>query len=277
MSTERFVVAGDGLTLHCVLDGEPSDRTPVLCLPGLTRTNRDFEHVTEAWAADRLVAAVSLRGRGRSGVDPTGASYALDTYVDDVIAVLDDIGIDRAVLIGTSLGGLLALWTAYRHPTRVAGLVLNDIGPELQQEGLDRIRSYAGKLPPVADWDEAVAQTRALGRADFPDWGDDEWAYATRLRYRETPDRRVVLDHDPVVAAGRLATDDPWAVFAAVAEHPMLLVRGALTDLLAPATVAQMQAFHSGLEVVEVPNRGHAPTLGEPVAADAVRRFLSHH
>jgi pimeloyl-ACP methyl ester carboxylesterase len=274
MVEDRFVAAPDGRQLHCAVYGRPTDHLPVLGLPGLTRTNRDFEHVAPGWAHDRLVVALSLRGRGRSEVDPTAESYGLDTYVGDVEAVLDAFGLDRVVLVGTSLGGLVALWAAHRLPERVAGMVINDIGPELQPEGLARIQGYAGKLPPVQDWPGAVAQARLTGEQAYPDWGDAEWDHFAHLVYREDADGRPVLDHDPAVASGRLAEDDPWVVFASSADRPLLLVRGALTDLLAPTTVEQMQALHPGMEVVEVAGRGHAPTLGEPDAAEAVQRFL---
>jgi pimeloyl-ACP methyl ester carboxylesterase len=271
---DHFVAARDGVQLFVAIHGAPSDRPPVVCIPGLTRNGRDFEAVAPALAADRLVAVVDLRGRGRSGWDPSGESYALDTYVDDVVHVLDDLGLVRALVVGTSLGGFVAMWLAARHPARVAAVVLNDIGPELQTEGLERIRSYAGQLPDVTGWSDAVAQTRLVGEVAFPDYTDADWERTARRLYRET-DGRVAIDHDPGVAAGRLSQDDPWEIFVASRELPMLLVRGALTDLLAPTTVAQMVALHPRLEVVEVPNRGHAPTLEEPVARDALLAFVA--
>jgi pimeloyl-ACP methyl ester carboxylesterase len=271
---DRFVTTADGRRLHCVRYGRPGGRVAVVCLPGLTRNNRDFEDVAPRLAVDREVVAVSLRGRGRSDVDPSGGSYALDVYVDDVVAVLDQLGLARVVLVGTSLGGLTSLWFAARHPHRVAGVVLNDVGPELQAEGLARIRSYAGKLPPVSSWEEAAAQARSIGEAAFPDWTDADWERAARQRYRERGGM-VEADHDPAVASGRLSDEDPWYVFAVSAGIPMLLLRGELTDLLAPSTVERMRAFHPGLEVVEVPVRGHAPMLDEPVAIAALTDFLA--
>jgi pimeloyl-ACP methyl ester carboxylesterase len=260
--------------LHVVVHGEPTDATPLLCVPGLTQNNRAFEPVAPALATDRLVAALSLRGRGRSDRDPTGASYALDQYVEDVVAVLDDLGWPRAALLGTSLGGLTSLWTAWRAPERVERLVLNDVGVELQEDGLRRIARDARNVTPVGSWAEAATQARAVGAIVFPDYTGDDWAAVARQRYVEADDGRIVLDYDPAVASGRLADDDPLLVLGACADLPILLVRGALTDLLAPETVDLMRAVVPGMAVVEVPNRGHAPSLTEPVALDALVRFL---
>jgi pimeloyl-ACP methyl ester carboxylesterase len=272
---ERFVAAADGLRLHLVCYGEASGRTPVLCVPGLTQNNKVFERVAPALASDRPVATLSLRGRGRSGRDATGVSYSLDRYVDDVLVVLDELEWEQAVLLGTSLGGLTSMWTTWRAPERVSALVLNDIGPELQEEGLRRIAAYARNVVPVNTWTEAAAQAKEVGAIVFPDYTDDEWMEAARQRYVETGDGHIVLDYDPAIASGRLPGDDPWLVFAACSDKPLLLIRGALTDLLAPATVELMRAVAPALEYVEVPTRGHAPTLTEAVAADALRAFVA--
>src|SRR5262245_40178118 len=275
MARDHFVDAPDGLTLHAAVHGIPTSRLPAVCVPGLTRNSRDFEGVAPMLAGERVVVAADLRGRGRSGRDATGASYALDTYVDDVIRMADDLALERFALIGTSLGGLVALWLAADHADRVAAIVLNDIGPELQPEGAERIRSYAGKLPPVTGWADAVAQMRVVNEVAFPDFGDADWERAARRAYRETDDGTVELDHDLAVAQGRLSDRDAWEVFAATRDVPMLLVRGDVTDVLSPVTVSGMEALHPGLEVVGVPDRGHAPTLEEPVARAAVAHFLA--
>jgi pimeloyl-ACP methyl ester carboxylesterase len=273
--TERFVDASDDLRIHAVVYGDPTARRPVLCIPGLTQNARAFEDVAPGLALERAVAVVSLRGRGRSGRDPTGRSYALDRYVDDVLVVLDALGWGEAVLLGTSLGGLTALWANWRAPERVAAIVLNDVGTALQEDGRQRISKNARDVAPARDWGEAAAHTEALGAVVYPDFGPDDWLRLARQRYVETDDGAIVPDYDPAIASGRLADDDPVLVFSAAATKPVLLLRGELTDLLAPETVELMRAVAPGMRVVEVPDRGHSPTLTEPVAQAALAQFLA--
>ena len=272
--TERYVEAPDGLRLHVVVRGEPTDRPPVLCLPGLTHNERAFEDVAPRLATGRMVAAMSFRGRGRSGRDPTGASYALDAYVGDALAVVDALGWGAAVWLGTSLGGLTALWANWRAPERVAAIVLNDVGVALQREGLERIGAYARIVDPVTSWAAAAGRAKEIGDVVFPDFGPDDWMRVARQRWIET-DGGIAPDYDPAIVPGRLPDDDPVLVFTAAAAKPVLLVRGALTDLLAPETVALMRSLAPGMRSVEVPNRGHAPTLTESVAAAALDEFLA--
>ena len=273
--SERVVPAADGVRLFVRSFGEATERPAVVCIAGLTRNSRDFEAIAPDLAVDRLVLAVDLRGRGRSGADPSARSYTLATYADDVVRVLDAFGLDRVVVIGTSLGGLTAMWLGSEHPERVAGIVLNDIGPELQPEGAARVASYAGRLDPIRTWDEAVAQSRFVSEEALPGLSDDDWLAIARQRYREEPDGTVVIDHDAGITSGPAPTEDPWWVFERLSGIPMLLLRGAITDLLAPSTVETMEAIHAGLVAVEVPDRGHAPTLEEPVAREAITRFLA--
>lgn len=272
---EREVIAADGVGTFVRSFGEPTARPAVVCIAGLTRNSRDFEAVAPDLAVDRLVLAVDLRGRGRSGADPTARSYTLSTYADDVVAVLDAFGLERVVIVGTSLGGLTAMWLGAARPERLAGIVLNDIGPELQPEGAARVASYAGKLGPIRTWDEAVAQCRSVSEEALPGVSDDEWLTIARQRYREEPDGTVVIDHDPGITLGPPSTEDPWSIFERLAGIPILLLRGAITDLLAPSTVETMEALHPGLVAVEVPDRGHAPTLEEPAARKAITDFLA--
>jgi pimeloyl-ACP methyl ester carboxylesterase len=272
---EQVVTAADGVPVFAVLYGGTTGSPAVVCIPGLTRNGRDFTDLATELAADRLVVVVDLRGRGRSGRDPTARSYRVDVYADDVRRVIDELGIAPVMVIGTSLGGLTAMRLGARWPDRVAGIVLNDIGPEIVPAGLARIASYAGKLPPARDWDEAVAQVRMVSEDALPGLTDDEWLDQTRQRYREEPDGTVVPDHDPLIASGPPSTDDPWEVFAALAPIPLLLVHGQRTDILAAETVEAMQAIHPGMGTVQVPDRGHAPTLAEPAARAAIDQFLA--
>ena len=198
---ERFVEAADGVRLFVQTFGVATENPAVVCIPGLTRTGRDFTGLATELAQDRLVLAVDLRGRGRSDYDPTKRSYRLEIYAHDVGRILDDFGVEKASLIGTSLGGLTAIWLGAAHPDRVAAIVLNDIGPEIQPEGAARIAAYAGRLAPVRSWDDAVVQTRLVSEDAAPGLSDDDWLAVARQRYREEPDGTVVLDHDPASSA----------------------------------------------------------------------------
>ncbi len=220
-----------------------------------------------------------FRGRGRSDYDPTGESYQAGVYVSDMFAVMDAVGIDRAVLIGTSLGGAVSMAMAAARPDRVAGIVLNDVGPELDPRGVSRIRSYAGRLPPVSTWDDAVAQARKVNEVALPGLPDDEWMAIARQQYREDDNGTVRADYDPKVAAG-LGTADPehlpdsWGLFDQLEGVPVLVIRGELSDLLSAATVEEMARRRPDLRVLVVASRGHCPTLNEPECRRAIAELL---
>ena len=200
------------------------------------------------------------------------------TYVADTFALMDHAGIERAVLVGTSLGGLVSMIMAERHPERVAGIVLNDVGPEIAAEGLARIVTYAGKLGPVDSWDAAREQAQTVYGAALPGLDDEGWARLTRRAYRADDNGVPVLDADPQigVALRELGPTgpDPWQTFSSLGELPMLLLRGALSDILSRDIVARMRERKPDLEVVEVPDRGHVPLLDEAVSLEAIDQFL---
>jgi pimeloyl-ACP methyl ester carboxylesterase len=275
--------APDGLRLHATLRPGPAGPLPVVCLPGLTRNGRDFEGLAEALSTGRTVVAVDLRGRGGSARDPTGASYSPDVYASDVLALLDSLGIDRTHLVGTSLGGIVAQVVTAVAPARVASIVLNDVGPQLALAGLTRIRRYAGQPASAPSWPAAAAHLRAVLDDVLPGLDDAAWLTIARRMWHDDGTGTIVPDYDPAVTAGIHAADPDvappptWPLFEAAAAggRPLLLLRGARTDLLDPETVAGMVERSPQLRVVEVPDRGHAPTLDEPVAREAIERFLA--
>ena len=277
---ELHVTASDGLELFVRVDGAPTARTAVVCLPGLTRNSRDFGSLADALAADRLVVRPDFRGRGFSGYDPTGSTYRPDVYAADVVAVLDAVGIGRACLVGTSLGGSIAMHVGATYPARVAGIVLNDVGPQLAVEGFARIQGYVGKLPPVATWAEAVAQLRERAELAAPGLSDEDWERRTHEQYRELEPGSIRPDHDPAIVRGMESVDpaaipDSWPVFDKLAAIPILVLRGALSDLFSAATVEEMQRRRPDLDVLVVENRGHCPTLDEPESREAITKFLA--
>jgi pimeloyl-ACP methyl ester carboxylesterase len=299
---ERTFATPEGLVLagrdYPAPDGPA--RLPVVCLHGLTRNARDFEAAAPLIAATgRRVLALDVRGRGRSAWARDPMTYAVPVYVGDMIGWAKALGIGRALFVGTSMGGLITLGLAVAAPGLVAGAVLNDIGPEIDPRGLARIASYTGQTAPIDTWADAAAYAKRINEAAFPHYGEADWAAFARRLFREQ-DGRPVLDYDPDIsvpikaAADKAAADkaaaengsardavaapaaDLWAMFDALAkDRPLLLVRGALSDLTTAETQAKMQARAPHMQAAEVAGVGHAPMLDEPEAVAALSAFLA--
>jgi pimeloyl-ACP methyl ester carboxylesterase len=277
---DYWYTSDNGLRLYARDYAHPAPRATVLCMHGLSRNSADFAELSEALQQDFRVIAVDQRGRGRSAYDPDPANYSPLVYVRDMFTLLDSLAIPRVIVIGTSMGGIMSLLMAALQPTRLAAAVLNDIGPVIDPVGLDRIRRYVGKVPPVASWAAAVAQVRELNEPVFPDWQTVAWERFTRKLYREDTQGVPQLAYDPAIAISiqeSAATPpiDLWPAFTALATVPTLVIRGATSDILAADCVAEMKRRKPDLVSVEVPNRGHAPMLDEPVARAAVLEFLA--
>jgi len=283
--TDGFVVSADGLKIHfrAYAAMGPVTGVPVLCLHGLTRNVRDFEELAPKIAGlGRRVIVASQRGRGLSDWDPDTARYNPAVYVGDMLRLLDHLDIPRAIFVGTSMGGLMTMITATMAPQRIAAAILNDIGPELDPAGLSRIQSYAGKAGPVADWAAAMAQNKSINGVAFPDEaGDEFWMNFTRKLFREDSNGVPVFDYDPGISAsvkpGAAQVADLWPIWPALAAIPTLAVRGGISDLLSPATLAEMKARKPDLQTVEVPRVGHAPFMTEPAAWAALSQFIEGH
>jgi pimeloyl-ACP methyl ester carboxylesterase len=277
---EQRWISADGLELYCrVYDTSAPGGVTVLCLPGLTRNCRDFEALAPHLATRHRVLCPDLRGRGLSARDPQWKNYHPTIYLADLQLLMQALDLERVAIIGTSLGGLLAMMLAAAAPQRVAGIVLNDIGPQIDPQGIERIRSYTGMLPPVSTWEDAVKQLRAVYGNAWPGLADEMWATLVRRSYRADASGVPVLDCDPRVGdALRAAPPAPaeafWPVFARLESIPMLVIRGALSDILGAATLERMQREKPDLERVIVGNRGHVPLLDEPEVLSAIDRFL---
>lgn len=261
--------------------GDPA-RPAVVCLPGLTRNARDFEGVAErAQALGWRVLAVSLRGRGDSGYARDPMTYVPLVYVRDVDLVLAAAGVSRAVLVGTSLGGILALLIAATRREMVAGVVLNDIGPAIEPAGLARIRGYVGRGGAWPSWLHAARAIEEAQRAIFPDWQVADWLAAAKRGCRLAPSGRIVWDYDPRIAepfrlpGGDGPGIDLWPALGALSGLACASVRGALSDILSAETQARMAREVAAMEAVVVPRAGHAPTLDEPEAWGAIVRVLA--
>jgi pimeloyl-ACP methyl ester carboxylesterase len=280
--TDYFYDGADGLRLYCALySARRSGGLPVLCLPGLTRNSRDFVALATRVSELHDVLTADLRGRGRSAWDPDSSHYQLTTYVQDAFTLLQSRRVSRVVVIGTSLGGLMAMVMAAMKPTLIAAVVLNDAGPEVDPAGLRRIASYAGKLPRVSSWLEAASQAKSVYGSALPGLSDAQWLEYARQGYRGDVAGAPISDMDPKIAQAftipATGPADLWPLYAQINATPMLVIRGALSDILSETTVARMAREKPDLQHVTVPNRGHAPLLNEAESLTAIDDFLARH
>jgi pimeloyl-ACP methyl ester carboxylesterase len=278
--SDGWWMSGDGLRLHYRdYAGNPS-RPPILCIPGLTRNARDFEGVANRLKGEWRVICVELRGRGESAYAKDPMSYVPLVYLEDLEALIGGLELKRFIAFGTSLGGVLTMLLADADKSRVAGALINDIGPVFEAKGIEKISGYVGRSQNWPTWLHAARFIADVQRDRYPDWGIEQWiAYAKRL-CKLTPNGRIVLDYDmriaePFKLPGGPADFDLWKPFAALAGIPSLLLHGELSDLLSDATAKRMQADNPALEYVTVPRVGHAPTLDEPKAVEAIDRLLA--
>ena len=274
---DRYLTVRDGLRLHYRDYAGSEDRPPILCLPGLTRNARDFSGVAERYSPRFRVLVLEFRGRGMSEYDPMPARYVPPTYALDVIELLDQLGISRAIFVGTSLGGLVTMAIAAFSPERIAAAILNDIGPDISDAGIERIKSYVGKGVRFSSWDEA-AETIAANTQAFENYSHDDWVRMAKRNCREEAGE-IVFDYDMAIAepfktAGPAPQVDMWPLFAALAQKPLLVTRGAKSDLLSAETLQKMHATAPSMKSAVVAGVGHAPELNEPEAVTAIDAFL---
>jgi pimeloyl-ACP methyl ester carboxylesterase len=274
----RTYQSHDGLELFYRDFHEDAPGTPVICLPGLTRNSRDFIHVAEHIGARRRVLAPDFRGRGYSARDADWKNYHPGTYVTDTWTLLDTLQVDNVIVIGTSLGGLCAMAMAAMNADRLAAVIMNDVGPEINPAGLERIQSNVGKQVPAKSWAEAADQAfEAYGYA-MPGLPRAYWERMAWRAYRDGPDGVPVLDYDQNI--GRAVREvgaqvtDPWVFFDALRTVPTTLLWGENSDILTRDIVDKMQSRFAELRVVPVANRGHAPQLDEPECLAAIDAVL---
>lgn len=276
--------SADGLRLHYrdYADGAQvsAGKPPLLCLHGLTRNARDFEPLAQRFAGEWRLIVPDMRGRGHSEYARDAASYRIGCYVDDVVRLLEQLDCGPVVAVGTSMGGMIAMLMAQTRAWPLAGAVLNDIGPELEPEGVARIRDYVGQGGSFETWMHAARQLAEQGRAVHPDFAIADWlAFAKRVMV-VAGNGRIVFDYDMKIAEEFNAPSggepiDLWDALRALAGIPALVLGGELSDLLSPATLARMQAELPGLKAVTVPRVGHPPTLAEPRAQQAIAELLA--
>jgi pimeloyl-ACP methyl ester carboxylesterase len=284
-AASQFITSHDGLKLHVSTFGpRPASAAPVVCLPGLARTGADFDTLATALAGDpkrpRYVVAMDYRGRGRSDYDRNPLNYNFANELADVLAVLTALDIGPAVLVGTSRGGILSMLLASARPTAIAGVVLNDIGPVIEVQGLARIKSYVGNLPEPKSFADGAEILRRLFTSQFPKLSDDDWLAFSKRAFKEqggrlmpTYDVRIAKTLEGIDLAQPLQS--LWAEFDALAHVPVMVVRGANSDVISVATVAAMRERRPDLEFIEVPDQGHAPLLAEPEIIGQLGAFIA--
>jgi pimeloyl-ACP methyl ester carboxylesterase len=277
--TDRYWTSGDGLRLHYRDYDGPSDRPPIVCLPGLTRNARDFEPVADRYAGTWRVLSLDFRGRGMSDYDPKPENYAPPTYAADVLALFDEMKLERAVLFGTSLGGLVTMILAAAAHDRIAGAMLNDIGPEIDPRGIERIRGYVGRASEFATWEEFASALAARNADVYPRYNAAQWEVFARRICREH-EGRIAFDYDMAISntfnrAPNGPAESAWPLYQALAGFPLLILRGELSDLLDAGVARKMAEVLPDAELVIVDDVGHAPALDEPEAIAGIDRLLA--
>ena len=282
--TSHFISAQDGLRLHIRVYGEDASRlAPVVCLPGLARTSGDFDVLAQALSTSgRRVVAPDYRGRGLSAWDANPAHYDVLTENADIQAALAAVGVEQAVFIGTSRGGIHTMVLSATRPRLIKAAVINDIGPVIESKGLARIKGYVGKLPQPRDWSDAVDLIKRLASAQFTALSEAEWDSFARLTFVEK-DGKLIPRYDPALAKNLTAIDltakipDLWPQFMGLAHVPLLVVRGANSDILSPETLAEMTLRHPRCETLTVAGQGHAPLLLDAPTISWISAFVEAH
>ena len=280
--TEFYYTNQEGMRLYARDYGDVlAPGMPVLCLPGLTRNSKDFDKLAEHLSATHRVICPDFRGRGRSDYCKSWTEYTPQAEARDTFDLMAAAGVPHAVIIGTSRGGLVATLMAAQRPGALKGVVLNDVGPEVSQEGITRIMGYAGKMPAPESWDIAAITLRQMNERHFPTITGPGWHEFAHMTFRDE-DGKPALDYDSKIGDGlrigmkllRGKLPNMWTEFKALYTIPTLVLRGENSDLLSAETVKRMEDVHPRLTAVTVPDRGHAPWLDEPQSLAAIGTFL---
>lgn len=275
---ERRYTAEDGLSLYYREYGDPlSPGVPILCLPGLARNSKDFHRLALRLRARHWIVCPDYRGRGRSAYDPNSENYQPAVYMSDLRHLLAAAGLRRAAVIGTSMGGLLACAMGAAMPTVLAGVVLNDVGPDIGSDGLGRIMTYLARDNPQPDWESAIGAFKSL----FPNLSlrtEADWRAAAEATWAMGRDGILHYDWDIRIVEPlrhQRPLPDLWALFRSLRRYPVLAIRGGASDVLLPATFERMALEHPRLERLTLDGVGHVPSLVEPEALGAIEGFLA--
>jgi len=278
-----YFTSQEGLRLYARDYGSrASKKTPILCLPGLTRNSKDFAALAEHLSTDRRVLCPDFRGRGKSDYAPGWTDYTPIAEMRDTFDLMAAAGIEHAILIGTSRGGVVAMNMGAHRPTAIKAVVMNDVGPEVDMAGITRIIGYAGKMEAPPNWDEAATALRQMNDRYFPNMPGEKWHAFAHMTFKDE-EGCPAMDYDPAIGVGlrraakllRGNIPTMWKEFNTLTNIPLLLVRGENSDLLSKKTVEKMQSAHPTMELVTAKDRGHAPFLDEPEVITAIDGFLS--
>ena len=279
---ERSWTSADGLTLYYRDYPGPDgyDGPPVVCLHGLTRNARDFANLAAHIGASRRVIVPDMRGRGQSEYASDPSTYNGQQYAEDLTDLLSDLEIDMFISIGTSMGALITMIFAASHPRRLAAVVMNDIGPQIEPAGIRRIEGYVGQGKSYPTWMHAAKSLQSVHGEAFPDFDLEQWLDMAKRTLVIGQNGRISYDYDIAIAepfkqADNAAPAKLWPAYDALRGVPMVLLRGELSDLLSPQTVRQMAQRNPAMTSVTIARVGHAPTLDEPQARAAIDALLA--
>lgn len=279
---DKSWTSADGLTLYFrdYAGPEGYDGPPVVCMHGLTRNSRDFAELASHLSQSRRVIVPEMRGRGQSDYAPDSSTYNPAQYVADVERLFEQEGIESFISVGTSMGGLMTMMLAAAKPGRLVAVVMNDIGPQVEPAGLTRIGGYVGQGRSYPTWLHAARSMASVHGEAFPDYDLEDWLEMAKRTMVVSQNGRISYDYDMAIAEpfkepGNAAPANLWLSYESLADVPMVLVRGELSDLLSPDTVRQMGVRNRAMTHVTVPRVGHAPMLNEPEALAAIDALLA--
>lgn len=253
----------------------------ILCLHGLTRNSADFSDFCQRMPSHLRLIVPDQRGRGQSDYDLNPANYNVASYAEDMFLLLSRLELQKVVIIGTSMGGLIGMTMCAMQPDSVLAMVLNDIGPDIEASGLNRIKAYTGEKINFPSWDEAEEYCKKVNSIAFPDYNKAQWAQFCKNTFYENDKGMVLPNYDPLIGTAFKTTEksassvDLWPLFEYLTRLPVLVVRGELSDILSRHGVSKMQSLHDNLTAIEVPNVGHAPSLTEPMALRSILAFVA--
>ena len=276
--SSKFYTSDDGLQLHYRDIGQENNESVILCIPGLTRNSRDFDECASRLSKNNRVLCPDLRGRALSDYDSHWKNYHPLTYAKDMWTLLDKLSIEKITILGTSLGGLISMVMSFQNNHRIKGVILNDIGPEIDSKGLERIKKYAGLLPAVKTWQEAALQTKQVYGPWLIGLKEDQWIKLAKRAYKENDRNNPVLDMDINISKAIKEMGpqkgDPWQLFDSLKDTETLVLRGAISDILTDKILTKMHNRNPNLKSAIIPDRGHVPLLNEETSLSAIDCFL---
>jgi len=283
LSQNRFVeksyTSQDGLSLYYRdYPALQNSGVPVLCLAGLTRNSQDFHDLASRLSEHRRVICPDYRGRGKSQYDKDWRNYIPRTYVDDIRHLMVVSGLHRMVVIGTSMGGILASALAVATPSALAGAVLNDVGPDINPQGIAKIIAYISNDTSLENLDAVIRHLQSTF-PNLPASDEQGWLKIAEATFRQCDDGLYRFNWDPDLALpfqrNTFQTPDLWPMFRALSRTPAAAIRGQLSDVLSEETFSRMENEISGLECCTVNGVGHAPSLSEPECQDLIESVLA--